>query len=107
MIRFKRYRNTIDAVKCIACQHEFDIKQLCKTGICPACQSDRAVGLQPDDDRFPLCTIKVSASCQKVLEYGIGTEPVPSGTVEEGDVLKCLQLQVALKYQRGIYILPP
>lgn len=50
MIRFSMYCGKIPAVKCIDCQHVFEIKQLCKTGKCPECQSKRVVGVKPDDD---------------------------------------------------------
>ena len=50
MIRFNMYCGKIPAVMCIDCRHEFKIKELCKIGKCPKCQSKRVVGVKPDDN---------------------------------------------------------
>jgi DNA-directed RNA polymerase subunit RPC12/RpoP len=59
MIRFRRYCGRIPAVMCIDCRHEFDIKELCKTGKCPECRSTRVVGVKPDDDSGPVISLYV------------------------------------------------
>ena len=56
MLRFRSYCSKIAGAMCVDCRHEFDIKQLVKTGTCPACDSRRVVGLVPDDDD-PIVTL--------------------------------------------------
>jgi DNA-directed RNA polymerase subunit RPC12/RpoP len=50
MLRFRSYCSKIPSVLCVDCRHQFDIKQLVKTGECPECRSKRVVGLVSDEN---------------------------------------------------------